>query len=294
MKRLLPLILALSLGLSACGKTEEPAAPAPAADAPAVEAPATEAPAVDAAPAETGAEPTADAPAEPVAEAPVATAADTAAPDATPAPTPAPATSPEPVAAAPTGPEPREGIDYVVLASPQPTFSQGPGIEVAEVFSYTCIHCANLQPRLNTWKAGLAPDVRFIYVPAAFGGAVDNLGRGYYAAEAVGLLDKTHDALFRAVLIERSFQTGSEEEIADWYAKQGADREAFLSTMRSFAVTGKLNRARQFALRTGVDSTPSMIVAGKYRAVANGERGMEGLLSTVDWLVARERAAAAP
>ena len=290
MKRLLPLILALSLGLSACGKTEEPAAPAPAADAPAVEAPATEAPAVDAAPAETGAEPTADAPAEPVAEAPVATAA----PDATPAPTPAPATSSEPVAAAPTGPEPREGIDYVVLASPQPTFSQGPGIEVAEVFSYTCIHCANLQPRLNTWKAGLAPDVRFIYVPAAFGGAVDNLGRGYYAAEAVGLLDKTHDALFRAVLIERSFQTGSEEEIADWYAKQGADREAFLSTMRSFAVTGKLNRARQFALRTGVDSTPSMIVAGKYRAVANGERGMEGLLSTVDWLVARERAAASP
>jgi hypothetical protein len=36
-----------------------------------------------------------------------------------------------------------------------------------------------------------------------------------------------------------------------------------------------------------------MIVAGKYSAVANGERGAEGLLQTVDWLVARERAAAA-
>ena len=294
MKRLLPLILALSLGLSACGKTEE-AAPAAATPAPATESPAepaTPAPAAEApaeaspdAPGEVAANP---APGEPTAEAP-----------AQPEPAPAPAETPAPgeVAAAPAlpaGPEPREGVDYVVLASPQPTFGQGPGIEVAEVFSYTCIHCANLQPRLNTWKAGLAPDVRFIYVPAAFGGVVDNLGRGYYAAEAVGLLDKTHDALFRAVLIERSFQTGSEEEIADWYAKHGADREAFLSTMRSFAVTGKLNRARQFALRTGVDSTPSMIVAGKYRAVANGERGMEGLLSTVDWLVARERAAASP
>ncbi len=271
--------------------TDAPAADAPAAETPAAEAPAPEAPAGEA---------TTDAPAADDATAPTDAAADapTAEAPATEAPAePAPATDASAAAgtmpALPPGPAPREGIDYEVLASPQPTFTQGAGIEVAEVFSYTCIHCANLQPKLNAWKANLAPDVRFTYVPAVFGGAADNFARGYYAAEATGQLDKTHDELFRAVLIERKFQTGSEDEIADWYAGYGADREAFLSTMRSFAVTGKLNRARQFALRTGVDSTPTMIVAGKYRAVATGDRGMDGLLATVDWLVMRERGAGA-
>jgi thiol:disulfide interchange protein DsbA len=274
MKQLFPLILVL--GLAACGDkpADTAATPAPTADAEAPAAP-TETPTPEA-PAETPAEASAEAPAE----------GDTPAPAApeTPVPTPAPAVD--------MANAPREGIDYTVLASPQPTYGQG-GIEVAEVFAYTCIHCANLQPLLNSWKAQQPSDVRFTYVPGAFGGIADNFARGYFAAEATGLLDKTHDNLFKAVLIERKFQTASIEEIADWYASQGADRDAFLSTMQSFAVNAKLNRARQFAMRTGVESTPTMIVNGKYSAIANGERGAEGLLQTVDWLVARERAAAA-
>jgi thiol:disulfide interchange protein DsbA len=188
---------------------------------------------------------------------------------------------------------PRLGTDYEPLAEPMPTIGQG-GIEVAEVFSYMCIHCANLQPLLNTWKPNQPADVRFEYVPGVFGGVSDNFARAYYAAQAMNLVDKTHDDLFKAVLIERKFTNASPEEIADWYAAYGADREAFLSTMQSFAVTAKLNRARQFALRGGVDATPMIIVNGKYRAMATGDRGMQGLLDTVDWLVAHERAGSTP
>ena len=188
---------------------------------------------------------------------------------------------------------PRLGKDYEPLAEPMPTIGQS-GIEVAEVFSYMCIHCANLQPLLNTWKPNQPADVRFEYVPGVFGGVSDNFARAYYAAEAMNLVDKTHDELFKAVLIERKFTNASVEEIADWYGEHGADRDAFLSTMQSFAVTAKLNRARQFALRGGVDATPMIIVNGKYRAMATGDRGMQGLLDTVDWLVAHERAGSTP
>ncbi|GGA83075.1 hypothetical protein GCM10011521_21740 [Arenimonas soli] len=285
MKRLLPLIFALAL--AACGEsaTDSPAT-APATDAPApASTPAAEAPAPEATQPEAPAE---DAVAAGTTDDAVETPADEAAPAEAVAETERPAPPVVDPARAP-----RLGADYEPLAEPMPTIGQG-GIEVAEVFSYMCIHCANLQPLINTWKPKQPADVRFEYVPGVFGGVSDNFARAYYAAEAMNLVDKTHDDLFKAVLIERSFTNASPEEIADWYAGHGADREAFLSTMQSFAITAKLNRAKQFALRGGVDATPMIIVNGKYRAMATGDRGMQGLLDTVDWLVAHERAGSTP
>ncbi|HLS83536.1 MAG TPA: thiol:disulfide interchange protein DsbA/DsbL [Arenimonas sp.] len=305
MQRLL-LTALLALALAACGQepaatpappAAEAAAPAPAPaseadaepadpDAASTDAASTDAASTDAADADADAAGSAD---DAAAPADAGEADEAAASDAASGPAATTAAADVPL---PGGPPPREGVDFEILPLPQPTYGSGDGIEVAEVFSYTCIHCANLQPYLNAWHERLPADVRFVYVPAAFGGVVDNFARAYFASEAMGLLEKTHDALFSAVLVERRIRTGSEEELADWYAAQGADRDVFLSTMRSFAVTGKLNRARQFALNTGVSSTPTIIVAGKYRAVATREGGMEGLLNTVDWLVARERGTA--
>ena len=290
MQRLLPLMLVL--GLAACSQpatddagTPEAAAPAATTTEVAAEpAPATPAPAPEVASDAT------PAPSDPAADAVTADAAtaDTPAPAAPEAPTPVtPPAMPDPANA------PRAGIDYTVLPSPQPTFGAG-GIEVAEVFAYTCIHCANLQPMINTWKPTLPADVRFRYVPGAFGGPSDNFARGFFAAETMGLLDKTHESVFKAYFVERKFQTGSLEEIADHYASQGADRDAFLSTMNSFAVTAKVNRARQFAERTNVQATPTMIINGKYSATATNDRGPQGLLDTIEYLVAVERAGGTP
>lgn len=186
---------------------------------------------------------------------------------------------------------PRLGIDYEVIPTPQPTFGQGK-IEVAEVFSYTCIHCAQAQPAISAWTKRKAADVRFEYVPAIFGGVADNFARAFFAAQAMGVLEKTHDAAFRAVFIEKKIRNGSLEEIADLYAGMGVDRAKFLATMNSFAVTSKLAKARQFSLRTGVNATPTFIINGKYRAMNTRDRGHDGLLATIEFLVAKERAAA--
>lgn len=281
MKHFFPLMLALLV--AACGNESadsSAAAPAPEAPAATEPAPVAEAPALD----ETAADPDA----APTDAADAVTEADTTAPEAPAAPVEPTAPALDPARA------PRAGIDYKALPEPQPTFGTGGGIEVAEIFAYTCSHCANLQPAVNAWKPKLPSDVRFVYVPGAFGGVGDNFARAYFAAETMRLADKTHDAMFHAVLVQRAFQTASLEELADWYATQGADRGVFLSTMNSFAITAKVNRARQFALRTNVEATPTVIVNGKYSAAMTGDRGPQGLLDTIDWLVAQERAAAAP
>ena len=216
-------------------------------------------------------------------EAPTAPAVDTAAATEVASTTPAPAPAPF------TGEPPRLGIDYEILESPQPTWGRGK-IEVAEVFGYTCIHCAHLQPELDQWHQRLPTDVRFEYVPAAFGGAWDAFARAYYAAELLGVREKTHNQVFDAIHVKRSITGTSNEEVADLYQGLGVDRAKFLAAMDSFGVNAKLAKARQFAQRTGITATPTVIVNGKYRVSSTRDRGFPGMLSTIDYLVSLERA----
>lgn len=245
-------------------------------------------------------------PAPAPAPAPVATPA-----EATPAPAPAPSkapaasettsaaapteTAPAPaapvVAAPPRGPEPREGIDFFRIDPPAP-FAPTPGkIEVAEVFAYTCIHCSTLQGLITPWKAALPADVEFRYVPTA-NGAFEPFARAFYAAEAMGMHDRTHEPMFKMIAVERRFKTGSAEELADLFAELGVDREAMLSTMRSFAINAQIARNKKAVARWAIEGTPTIIVNGRYKAVVTGDRAHDGLISTVEHLIARERAAA--
>ena len=210
---------------------------------------------------------------------------------------PAPAT--KPAAARPAAAQalpnfvPREGVDYEVLAAQQPTFGKGK-IEVAEVFSYRCVHCAEFQPKVNAWKKSAPADVRWEYVPGVFGGTWDTFARAYFAAEAMGVQPRTHDLVFKGVFVDQTAGNGTLEDIAKMYAKWGVDQAKFLATMNSFGVTAKLNRARQFALRTGVQSTPTFIINGKYAANMTGDRREQGLFDTILFLTAHERAGTTP
>lgn len=268
--RLVLLLLAL-LPIAACTAQDAPA-PAPAA-ATAATAPAAPVAATTSAPAPATA---------PAAEA----AASTAAAEA------AAAAAASAASTAASGPAPIAGTDYTVIEGGQPFDPGSDKIEVVEVFGYTCPHCANFQPLVNAWKAKLPGDVKFTYVPAPFGGYWVPYARAYYAAEAMGVLGKSHDAMFRALHLERSLpiQNATPEEIGGFYAQYGVDPKQFASTMQSFAVDGKLNRAKQFLQRTGVEATPTMVVAGKYRIEA-GAGGFEKMLATVNQLVAQERLA---
>jgi protein dithiol oxidoreductase (disulfide-forming) len=195
------------------------------------------------------------------------------------------------MAASQDGPPPVEGSDYVVIENGQPFEPLDGKVEVVEAFGYTCPHCANFQPLVNAWKAQLPDDVRFTYVAAPFGGYWIPYAKAYYAAEAEGVLAQSHDAMFRALHIERSLpiQGATSEQIAQWYAKYGVDPKRFAATMDSFGTNAKLNRARQFLQRSGVDGTPGMVVNGKYKVTA---RSLEDTLRITHQLVEMERAAA--
>lgn len=224
-----------------------------------------------------------------------ATPATTPAPEAPAAATPAvepPAPAAPAAATPPSGPEPREGTDFTVI-DPPVLLSPSPGkIEVVEVFAYTCPHCASLQPRMTAWEATLPADVEFRYAPMPHG-VSEPIARAFYAAEAMGERKRTHDAMFDAIAIKRRLRTGSAEELADLYAENGVDRDALLSTMNSFAVNAQIARTKKAIERWAIEATPTVIVNGRYKVTVTQDRGQDGLISAVDHLIARERAARA-
>lgn len=184
------------------------------------------------------------------------------------------------------------GTDYQLINPPVPSSAPAGKVEVIEVFGYSCVHCATLQPVVNDWKSSLPEHVQFNYMPAVFGGAWEVYARAYYAAETMGILEKSHDAIFKALHTDRK-PIQSIEDVADLYTAYGVTREEFLASMQSFAVNAKIARAQQTVQRYAVDGTPAMIVNGKYRVMSPREGGFQRMLEIVDALVAQEHAAAA-
>ncbi len=186
--------------------------------------------------------------------------------------------------------EPVAGTDYVEIPGGKPYAPLDGKVEVVEVFGYTCIHCAHFQPVLGAWQKKQPSWVRFTPLPAAFGGYWMPYARAYYAAAKLRVLGKTHDAMFKALHETGSLpiQNASDEEIAAFYAEYGADPKAFIAAMRSPATDLLLDRSRDYALATGIEGTPTLVVNGKYRVTG---RNFDDTLRITDYLVARERAA---
>jgi thiol:disulfide interchange protein DsbA len=184
---------------------------------------------------------------------------------------------------------PVAGTDYVEIPGGQPFAPVRGKVEVAEVFGYSCIHCWHLEPTLAAWKKRQPAHVKFTPVPAAFGGYWTTFARAYFAAQKLGLLERTHTAVFTAVHETGSLpvQNVSNGEIASFYAGHGADPKAFAAAMTSPEVEAQLDRARRFTMASGVEGTPTLIVNGRYRITA---RSFDEAMRTVDYLVAREGA----
>ena len=171
---------------------------------------------------------------------------------------------------------------YLELNPPLPVESAGK-IEVLEFFWYGCIHCYNLEPKLDTWLKALPKDVEFRRVPAIFNERWAHDASIFYAIDALGLLDKLHRPLFDAIHRDR-LRTERWPELSAWLQKQGVDAQKFESTLKSFGVQGKTKRAIRLTADYKIDGTPSMAVHGRYTV-----RASDAMLGTVNDLVAAVR-----
>lgn len=178
------------------------------------------------------------------------------------------------------------GKNYFLIDPPQPT-SSGDKIEVLEVFSYACVHCAHFQPYADEIKSKLPAYAQFGYLPAIFNDQWEAFARAFYTAQSMGIQEKTQQAMFDAIHRDRrAFR--SFDDIAQFYGEHGADVEKFSQIAFSFEVESKLARSKSLVPKLGVDGTPSVIINGKYRITGASAGGYPQTVALVEYLVKKE------
>jgi thiol:disulfide interchange protein DsbA len=201
-----------------------------------------------------------------------------------------------------------QGTNYFLIEPPQPPAGPPGKIEVTEVFSYACPACNHFYPVADRLKASLPANAELDFVAAGFRPDEDwpMFQRAYYTAQILGLDKRTHDAMFDAV-----WKTGdlavldprtqrlkvpppSIQDAAAFYARvTGIKPETFLATANSFGVDTRMRQADQLIRDYRVESTPTIVVDGKYRLDVQSAGGLDQLIELVKWLVSKESAGAA-
>ena len=183
---------------------------------------------------------------------------------------------------------PVEGTNYVRLKNQQPTES-GKNIEVLEFFSYGCPHCGELEPVLQGWLKNKPADVTFRRVPVMFQPRWENLAKIYYTLDAMGEEAKLAPEIFTA-MHGKGVQLWNEKDFLDWAAGKGLDRKKVEDMFKSFAISGKVNRAKQLAGAYGIQSVPTIVVDGKFSTGPERTGGHAAMPGTIDALIAKARA----
>jgi len=196
-----------------------------------------------------------------------------------------------------------EGHDYFQIVPALHTSAPPGKVVVTEVFSYGCPHCSEFRPVIKQLKAELPPNAVFEMIPASFNPSEDwpMLQRAYVTAEALGVAEKANDGIFDAVwksgeLAVVDPQTNrikspapTIQDAARVYHKlTGVPVDKFLAVSQSFAVEVKMKADDAFVLHGQVDSTPTIVVNGKYRLNTTSAGGANQVLQLVKYLVQKE------
>lgn len=180
-----------------------------------------------------------------------------------------------------------EGFDYRVLPIAQAVDAKGK-VEVIEFFWYGCPHCYEFEPELKTWLKRQNKDVSFKKVPIAFREELMPHSLLFYALESLGKGDALNDKVMFAMHRENK-RLLNENEIADWVAAQGVDRNAFLAAYRSFAVLSKARAANQLGNAYRIDGVPTVAVQGKYITSPSIAGSRAKAINVMDFLVNKVR-----
>ena len=165
--------------------------------------------------------------------------------------------------------DPKQGVEYTLLATPQPSQTAGKKVEVIEFFMYHCPFCHALEPVLEQWVKKQGDNIVFKRIHIPYQGPNDPETHLFLTLQALGKSELLQAQVFDAVgaIVQRKrSETLTEQEVLDVaYKLPGIDKAKFMDAWSSFGVKTMLNRQPGIVGNNyKIDSTPTLVVDGKY------------------------------
>jgi protein dithiol oxidoreductase (disulfide-forming) len=180
-----------------------------------------------------------------------------------------------------------EGKNYTQLSKAVITES-GNKIEVLEFFWYGCPHCYQFEPTISKWKKNKPSNVHFTRIPAPLNPSWMPHTKAYYALEIMGKGEQYHEALFKAIHVERK-KLFDMTSITQFLVSKGVDEKAFTSNVNSFAVEMRARKAMQLSREYKLNGVPMMAVNGKYTISAQQAGGYKQMIEITNYLAKKEK-----
>ncbi len=135
---------------------------------------------------------------------------------------------------------------------------------VIEIFSYGCPHCYEADPMIENWLKEKPANIKFERVAAyGFNEQWDVFAKVFYTAQALGIADKTHHAVFSEIHVKGK-RVWKDEDVIQFFAGFGKDEKTVRAAMDGFHVKTKLNQAKAMLKKYRIGGVPSFIVNDKY------------------------------
>lgn len=180
-----------------------------------------------------------------------------------------------------------EEVDFHLLPNAQPVVDPN-RIEVIEFFYYGCRWCSQFQPHLDEWLRNKPADVVFRYQPAIRNTRWMVLTKAFYALQQMQQLGRLHHALYKA-FHQDSVNLEDQAVLTGWLLKQGVELKPFERSMQSEETMAKVQAAREMTIAYGVQSTPSIVVDGRYLTNSGLTGGVARLMEVTQALVQQAR-----
>ena len=183
------------------------------------------------------------------------------------------------------------GEGYDPIDPPAPVDS-GDKIEVVEFFWYGCPHCYTLDPYVTEWLKSKPENVEFKHIPVPLNPTWTPHTHFFYAAEALGVIDKLHGPLFDALHKDKR-RIYDKKSLVKFAVDHGVDEKELLKAWNSFAVSVKVKRAKKLGQSYRISGVPAVGINGKYKTSGSLAGTYPKMLEIIDQLIDKESQALA-
>lgn len=182
-----------------------------------------------------------------------------------------------------------EGQDYELIKRSQGPSTDNKMVPVTEFFSYGCPWCARLDKSLSAWVEKKGKVIHFTKVPVVFNDHWAYYARAYYVVQSLSLKKSVHDALFKAIVIDKLPMNNTQAMVA-FFTKNGVDpvvaESAFAHTP---SIEIKLKADQGIMLYYQINAVPTIVVNGMYKTNLQMAKTEARLFEILDYLVAKSK-----